>query len=145
MAVWEAADVAAGELNAVLERILAGDYSSEGDAVASVEAALDAAVAMAKRMPRATAAMAEELRSTVRQAYADGSAEARVVDQSVPPLLIRGWKQYNIVSHRGQFSAIPLAAGPLDLTDRDPHTVPGAIVRDSYESLRQALSTAITN
>jgi hypothetical protein len=145
MAVWEAAEVAAGELNAVLERILAGDYSSEGHAVASVEAAIATAAAMAERMPRATAAMTEELRATVRQAFADGSAGVRVVDNSVPPLLIRGWKQYNIISHRGQFSAIPLAAGPLDLTDRDPHSVPGAIVRDSYESLRQALSAAVAN
>lgn len=142
MGVWEAADAAAGELNAVLERLLAGVYSSEGDAAASVEAAIAAAAAMAQRMPKAVAAMADELRATVRQAFADGSAGVRVVDHSVPPLLIRGWNEYNIVSHRGQFSAIPLAAGPLDLTDRDPRTVPGAIVRDSYESLRSALSSA---
>ena len=145
MGVWEAADVAAGELNAVLDRILAGDYSSEGDAAASVEAAITAATPMAARMPRATAAMADELRAAVRHAFADGSARGQVVDHSVPPLLIRGWKEYNIVSYRGQFSAIPRAAGPLDLTDRDPHMIPGAIVRESYESLRLALSTAVAS
>ena len=56
------------------------------------------------------------------------TSEMPEASASVPPLLIRGWKEYNIVSHRGQFSAIPRAAGPLDLTERDPHTVPGAIV-----------------
>ena len=145
MAVWEAADVAAGELNAVLEELLAGDYSSEGSAKASVEAAINAASAMAERMPKATEAMADELRVTIRQAFVEGSAMARVVDDSVPPLLIRGWTEYNIVSYRGQFSAIPLAAGPLDLTERDPHTIPGAVVRNSYEALRLALSATAAN
>jgi hypothetical protein len=145
MAVWDAADTAAGELNAVLETLLGGDYSSERNAVASVDAAIAAAAAMVERMPRATAAMADELRTTVRQSFADGSAEAKVVDDSIPPLLIRNWKEFNIVSYRGQFSALPLAAGPLDLTERDPHTVPGAIVRDSYESLRLALSAAVVD
>lgn len=144
MAVWEAAEVAAGELNAVLEQLLAGDYSSESNALASVEAAVAVSTAMAERMPRATAAMADELRATVRQAFADGSAEVPVVDHSVPPLLIRNWNEYNIVSHRGRFSAIPLAVGPVDLTDRDPHSIPGAIVRDSYESLRLVLA-AVAN
>jgi hypothetical protein len=127
------------------ERLLAGDYSSESGAVASVEAAIDRAATMAERMPKATAALADELRATVRLAFADDSATARLVDHSVPPLLIRGWKEYNIVSHRGQFSAIPLAAGPLDLSERDPHTIPGAIVRNSYESQRRALSTAVAS
>jgi hypothetical protein len=145
MAVWDAAETVAGELNAVLQQLLAGDYSSETAAVASVETAIADAVVMAERMPRATAAMVDELRATIRQAFAEGAAEAQMVDPSVPPLLIRGWKEYNIVSHRGQFSAIPRAAGPLDLTERDPHTVPGAIVRGSYESLRLALNAADAN
>jgi hypothetical protein len=125
--------------------LVAGDYSSEHAAIVSVEAAIGAAAAMADQMPKATAAMADEVRATVRKAFADGSAAASVVDHSVPPLLIRGWNEYNIVSHRGQFSAIPLAAGPLDLTERDPHTIPGAIVRDSYEALRLTLGTTIAN
>ncbi|AMA58982.1 sulfotransferase domain-containing protein [Bradyrhizobium sp. CCGE-LA001] len=145
MAVWEAAETAAGELNAVLDQLLAGDYSSEARATASVEAAIAVSAAMAKRMPRATAAMADELRVAARQAFADGSAEALEVDRSVPPLLIRSWNEYNIVSHRGQFSAIPQAVGPIDLTDRDPHSIPGSIVRDSYESLRVALSDGVAN
>lgn len=145
MAVWEAADVAAGELNAVLAQLLAGDYSSEGNAAACVEAAIDVAAAMAERMPKAIVAMAEDLRETIQQAFAGGAAAALIVDYTVPPLLIRGWVDYNIVSYRGQFSAIPRAAGPLDLTERDPHTIPGAIVRDSYEALRLTLSAASLN
>jgi hypothetical protein len=36
-------------------------------------------------------------------------------------------------------SAIPRAAGPIDLTHRDPNTIEGALVSDSYASLYEAL------
>lgn len=144
MAVWDAAEIAAGELNAVLDQLLAGDYSSEARATANVEAAVTIAAPMAKRMPRATAAMVDELRVTVRQAYADGSAGALEVDRSVPPLLIRSWNDYNIVSYLGRFTAIPQSAGPVDLTEREPHSIPGSIVRNSYEALRVALGDQAT-
>jgi hypothetical protein len=137
--------VAAGELNAVLELLLAGDYSSQSGAVASVEAAINRAEPLAERMPKVAAALAGELRATVRQFSANSSVAARVVDPHIPPLLICSWNDYNIVSYRGQFSALPLAAGPLDLTARDPHTIPGAIVRQSYEALRRALRNAVAN
>jgi hypothetical protein len=145
MSVWEAADTAAGELNSVLEQLVAGNYSSEDDALACVEAAIGAAAPIARRMPKSIAAMADELRAAVRQAFADSSVSARFVDHHVPPLLIRARGEYNIVSYRGQFSAIPQAAGELDLTRRDPHTIPGAIVRDSYEALWLALSASVQN
>ena len=145
MSVWEAADAAAGELNSVLEQLVAANYSSEDDALACVEAAIGAAAPIARRMPKSVAAMADELRAAVRQAFADSSVTARFVDDHAPPLLIRAWGEYNVVSYRGRFSAIPLAAGAQDLTRRDPHTIPGAIVRDSYEALWLTLRASVLN
>ena len=139
MAVWNAAEAAAGELNRLLECILAGDYATEAKASASLTKFERVAEPVERRMPGAFSALRDEVQATVRQAFRNGSTYNPVVDPSNPPRLIRGWKDYNIVSHLGRFSAIPLAAGPIDLTDRDPRTIEGALVSETYVSLFEAL------
>jgi hypothetical protein len=142
LSVWDAAEAAAGELNRVLGCIIAGQYATEAEANASVAEAFGAAAPIARRMPRAHAAMEAEIQMIVRQAFKNGSANRAIVDPVAAPRLIRGWKEYNIVSYLGRFSAIPLAAGPLDLTQRDPDTIDGAIVRESYALLCNDLRAA---
>ena len=136
-----AAEAAAGELNRLLECILAGDYATEAKASASLTKFERVAEPVERRMPGAFSALRDEVQATVRQAFRNGSTYNPVVDPSYPPRLIRGWKDYNIVSHLGRFSAIPLAAGPIDLTHRDPGTIEGALVSDSYASLFKALQS----
>lgn len=141
MAVSDAAETAAGEFNRLLNCILAGDYATEATATFAVTELEQAALPVAKRMPQACAAMLAEVHATVHQTFKNGSTSGAVVDPKEPPRLIRGWNEYNIVSHLGRFSAIPRAAGPIDLTERDPRTIEGALVTDSYASLYQTLQS----
>jgi hypothetical protein len=136
--VSNAAETAAGELNGTLACILAGHYRTKIEAQASVDEIVRSSAAMGARMPRVHAAMTTELHETLRDAFLHGAPGA-AVDPKVAPRLIRCWKDFNIVSYRGRFSAIPHAAGPLDLTERDPNTIEGAIVRESYANLRLSL------
>jgi hypothetical protein len=140
MAVSSAAETAAGEFNKLLGCILAGDYSNEAAANRALTDIESAARPIAQRMPHACAAMQAEVNAIVQKSFADGST-GPVVDPKEPPRLIRGWKEYNIVSHLGRFSAIPRAAGPIDLTERDPGTIEGALVTDSYAALYKALQS----
>jgi hypothetical protein len=141
MSVAEAAETAASEFNRLLGCILAGDYTTEATAIRSLSELDEVAKPVATRMPHACAAMLAEVQAIVRQSFENGSTGAAIVDPKEPPRLIRGWKEYNIVSHLGQFSAIPRAAGPIDLTERDPRTIEGALVTDSYASLYAALQS----
>ena len=107
MSVSGAAEIAAGEFNRLLDCLLAGDYTTEAKASVSLAELERAAIPIEKRMPRACAAMQNELKAIVQQAFKDNSADISIVDQNEPPRLIRGWKDYNIVSHLGRFSAVP--------------------------------------
>jgi len=125
----------------MLESAIAGRYATELEAHASLAEILRAAKPIAKRMPRAYSAMANEVTAILEEAFKNGLADRAIADPAAPPRLIRGWNGYNIVSYRGRFSAIPLAAGPLDLSQRDPETVTGAVVRDTYSVLYKALQS----
>jgi hypothetical protein len=85
--------------------------------------------------------MLAEVQAIVGRDFKNNAAGIPIVDPNEPPRLIRGWKDYNIVSHLGRFSAIPRAAGPIDLAQRDPNTIEGALVGDSYVSLFEALQS----
>jgi hypothetical protein len=139
MAVWDGAEAAAGELNRLLECVLAGDYATVEKAGGSLAEFERAAEPVERRMPRAFAALFDEVQAILRRAFENDSTYSPVVDPNEPPHLIRGWGDYNIVSHLGRFSAIPLAAGPIDLTHRDPATIEGALVSETYVSLIEAL------
>jgi hypothetical protein len=140
MAAWDAAEAAAGELNGVLDAVLAGAYDGEAAARRSLQQAMRAAAPIARRMPHAHAALASQLEATVAAAFAPGGGGgAPAVDPQAPPRLIRALGTYNLVSYRGTFSAIPHAAGPLDLQEHPPETVDGALVADSYPRLYAAL------
>jgi hypothetical protein len=139
MAVWDAAEAAAAELNAVLDAVIAGRYATEEETRASLAAIARVMSPVARRMPKACAALEEEFAAIVEGAFADGVGDRPVVDTYASPRLIRAWQDYNIVSYRGRFSAIPHAAGPLDLSERAPETIPGALVRESYSMLCKAL------
>jgi Sulfotransferase domain len=141
MAVWNAAEAAAGEFNRLLECVLAGDYETEAKAGISLREFERVAEPVDRRMPGECAALLNEVWGIVRQAFRDNAADHPVVDPNEPPRLIRGWKDYNIVSHLGRFSAIPLTAGPVDLTRRDPITIEGALVSETYASLFEALQS----
>lgn len=139
MAVWNAAEAAVGEFNRLLECVLAGDYTTEAKASSSLTEFERVAEPVERRMPRALEALQHEARAILRQAFKNNAAYDPVVDPNEPPRLIRGWKDYNIVSHLGRFSAIPRAAGPIDLTHRDPTTIEGALVSETYVSLLETL------
>jgi Sulfotransferase domain len=139
MAVSDAAEAAADEFNRLLDCILTGDYSTDVKASASLAEFERAATPIERRMPRACAASRGEVQAILRQEFENNSAGIPIVDPNEPPRLIRGWKDYNIVSHLGRFSAIPRAAGPIDLRRSDPDTIDGALVRDSYVALFEAL------
>jgi hypothetical protein len=141
MSVWDSAETAAGELNRILESVIVGRYATVPEAHASLGEILRAAQPIAKRMPQAYSAMANEISAIVEETLENGLGDWPIVDPAAPPRLIRGWNGYNIVSYRGRFSAIPLAAGPLDLSQRDPETVAGAVVRDTYPVLYKALQS----
>jgi hypothetical protein len=139
MAVWNAAEAAAGEFNRLLACVLSGNYATEAKAGTSLTEVERVAGPIKRRMPRAYAVLQDALQVIVREAFKNGSAFHPVADPNEPPRLIRGWKDYNIVSYLGRFSAIPLAIGPVDLTRRDPVTIEGALVSESYVSLVEAL------
>lgn len=141
MAVWNAAEAAAGEFNRLLECVLAGDYNTEAGARRGLRALERTAEPVERRMPGAAAALRYEVRAIVQQAFENNSADHPVVDPNEPPRLIRCWKDYNIVSYLGRFSAIPLVAGPIELTHRDPDTIEGALVSDTFTSLFKALQS----
>lgn len=142
MAVWDAAEAAVGEINQVLETVLSGRWGSEAEARISLSDVIDAARPIAARMPKAGEAMAAEATAVVEHAFSRAGAHLAIVDPAEPPRLLRSWGQTNLVSYQGRFSAIPWAAGAIDLQQQAPETIPGAIVADSYRELHARLGSA---
>jgi Sulfotransferase domain len=134
-AVWEAAEAAAGELNTVFAAVLIGCYETEDEARRSLAAIHHAAGPIARRMPKACEAMEAHIAAVVNTAFASGAGNRPVVDPAAPPRLVYTWRDYNVVSYLGQFSAIPHAAGQLDLSTRRPETIEGALVAGSLNQL----------
>lgn len=143
MTVWDAAEAAAGELNAIFEAILSGSYASHASARASEAAILDAARPLATRMPKATEAFAAAVKQTISEAFARHGGDTSIADPDEPPRLVRSIGQTNLVAYRGRFLGVPWAAGPLDLAAVPAETIAGARIADTYRDLvRQVRATA---
>ena len=135
MAVWDAAEVAVGELNAILDTVGTGNYGTEDEARRSAAAILDAARPVAKRMPKASEAFAASVTRTIAKAFARHGGDTGIADPDEPPRLVRSIGETNLVAYGGKFIAVPWAAGPLDLTAVPVETIPGARIADSYADL----------
>lgn len=141
MAVWDAAEAATGELNAIFEAILSGNYASEANASISKAAILDTARPLAKRMPKAAEAFAAAVTHTISEAFARHGGDTSIADPDEPPRLVRSIGRTNLVSYQGRFLGVPWATGPLDLTSVPAEAIPGARIASSYGDLVRQIDT----
>jgi hypothetical protein len=149
--IWDAAEQACGELNALLEGYVAESAGRGDDALhglldtlqADHRAALgtanglayDQAFAQARACLPARAAPAFPAACLTARSNATSPLARLAAGAARPPRLVASELSCNVVEYSGRFYGLPHALGPLDLVRQDVAQLPGVLVSTDREAV----------
>lgn len=141
-AVWDAAEQACAEVNALLEGYLADSEGLGGEALLRLLGHLETehrktlGAALGKRYDEAFREASARVRSglgTGPRPHTAQAPDAQGKTPTAPPRLIAMEAACNVVEYAGRFYALPHALGPVELERQEVDGLPGVLVTGDRE------------